>query len=153
MTSPEPATPAPSNREQIEFWNGTAAERWLREQELLDGALSPFGLAAMDRLAPLAGEQIVDVGCGSGQTLLQLAERVGSSGRVLGVDPSRPLLERARERTRQRGVAGKRFEVSVRVDQTHGEKFRGRNLNTYKTSHAHRPMGDSRRERRRVHAR
>lgn len=89
-----------SNREQIEFWNGSAAERWLREQELLDLALSPFGLAAMDRLALAAGESVLDVGCGSGQTLLQLAERVGTSGRVLGVDPSQPLLARARERTR-----------------------------------------------------
>lgn len=88
-----------SNREQIDFWNGAAADRWLREQELLDQALSPFGLAAIERLAPAPGESIVDVGCGSGQTLLQLAERVGSGGRVLGVDPSRPLLERARQRT------------------------------------------------------
>jgi SAM-dependent methyltransferase len=101
MASLQLTQPTPSNQEQIEFWNGTAAERWLREQELLDRALSPFGLAAMDRLAPVAGEHVVDVGCGSGQTLLQLAERVGSSGRVIGVDPSRPLLERAGERTRQ----------------------------------------------------
>ncbi|MEY2934899.1 MAG: hypothetical protein RL033_5648 [Pseudomonadota bacterium] len=90
-----------SNREQIEFWNGIAAERWLRGQELMDRALHPFGLAAIERLAPAAGEAIVDVGCGSGHTLLQLAERVGSTGRVLGVDPSRPLLARARERARQ----------------------------------------------------
>lgn len=89
----------PSNREQVEFWNGTAAQRWLRGQEAMDRALGPFGLAAIERLAAAAGEGIVDVGCGSGHTLLQLAERVGSTGRVLGVDPSRPLLERARERT------------------------------------------------------
>ena len=95
------SSPEPSNREQIEFWNGSAAERWLSEQELMDRALGPFGLAAIERLAVAPGESIVDVGCGSGHTLLQLAERVGSSGRVLGVDPSRPLLQRAGERTRQ----------------------------------------------------
>jgi SAM-dependent methyltransferase len=100
MSSIPSASSEPSNREQIEFWNGTAAERWVREQDGMDRALGPFGLAAMERLAPAAGEGIVDVGCGSGHTLLQLAERVGSGGRVLGVDPSRPLLERARERTR-----------------------------------------------------
>ncbi|MEY4544734.1 MAG: hypothetical protein RL685_929 [Pseudomonadota bacterium] len=95
------SSPEQSNREQIEFWNGSAAERWLSEQELMDRALGPFGLAAIERLAVAPGESIVDVGCGSGHTLLQLAERVGSSGRVLGVDPSRPLLQRAGERTRQ----------------------------------------------------
>jgi SAM-dependent methyltransferase len=88
-----------SNVEQIEFWNGTAGDRWVRNQERMDRALGPFGLAALDRLAPEAGESIIDIGCGGGTTLLQIAERVGASGRVLGVDVSRPLLGRARERT------------------------------------------------------
>ncbi len=88
-----------SNVEQIEFWNGTAGDRWVRNQERMDRALAPFGLAALDRLAPEAGESIIDIGCGGGTTLLQIAERVGASGRVLGVDVSRPLLGRARERT------------------------------------------------------
>lgn len=101
MASLQQTQPEPSNSAQIEFWNGLAAERWLQGQELLDRALDPFGLAAQERLAPVVGETIVDVGCGSGHTLLQLAERVGGVGRVLGVDPSRPLLARARERTAQ----------------------------------------------------
>jgi SAM-dependent methyltransferase len=88
-----------SNREQIEFWNGSAADRWVLHQERMDRALAPFGLAALDCLAPAAGEAILDVGCGAGGTLLQIAERVGASGRVVGLDVSRPLLERARERT------------------------------------------------------
>jgi SAM-dependent methyltransferase len=40
----------------------------------------------------------LDVGCGCGQTLLELAERVGPSGHVHGVDVSPPMLGRARER-------------------------------------------------------
>jgi SAM-dependent methyltransferase len=87
-----------TNLEQIEFWNGTAGDRWVRNQEKMDRALAAFGLAALDRLAPAPGESIIDVGCGGGTTLLQIAERVGASGRVLGVDVSRPLVTRARER-------------------------------------------------------
>jgi SAM-dependent methyltransferase len=52
----------------------------------------------MDDLCPEAGEVIVDLGCGAGQTVLQLAERVGSAGRVIGVDISPILLDVARER-------------------------------------------------------
>jgi SAM-dependent methyltransferase len=89
-----------SNLEQIDYWNSPAADRWVRHQEKLDGALDPFGLAALAALAPAAGDTVIDVGCGAGTTVLQLAERVGHSGRVIGVDPSRPLLARARERTR-----------------------------------------------------
>jgi SAM-dependent methyltransferase len=54
----------------------------------------------MDDLCPEAGEVIVDLGCGAGQTVLQLAERVGSAGRVIGIDISPILLDVARERAR-----------------------------------------------------
>ena len=39
---------------------------------------------------------MIDVGCGAGAVSRALAERVGSSGHVLGVDVSRPMLEQAR---------------------------------------------------------
>ncbi len=54
----------------------------------------------MDDLRPEVGEVIVDLGCGAGQTVLQLAERVGPTGRVIGVDISPILLDAARERAR-----------------------------------------------------
>ena len=44
-------------------------------------------------------EVILDIGCGTGQTLGQLALKVGPSGRVIGVDISARLLSVARSRT------------------------------------------------------
>lgn len=64
----------------------------------LDRQLSPLGLAAIDALDPRPGEWILDVGCGAGQTLLQLADRVGPSGRVVGIDREPKLLEVAAAR-------------------------------------------------------
>jgi SAM-dependent methyltransferase len=52
----------------------------------------------MDVLRSQVGDVIVDLGCGAGQTLLQLAERVGPAGRVIGVDISPLLLDVALER-------------------------------------------------------
>jgi SAM-dependent methyltransferase len=43
---------------------------------------------------------VLDVGCGCGATAIGLAARVGASGRVVGLDLSAPMLERARERAR-----------------------------------------------------
>jgi SAM-dependent methyltransferase len=73
-------------------------EAWARLQDQTDALIDPLGRIAIERLGVVAGEHILDVGCGCGQTLLQLAERAGPSGRVLGVDISPPMLERARER-------------------------------------------------------
>lgn len=92
-----PAAPALTPG-QVEYWNGVAGQRWAQHQASLDRALAAFGQAALERLAPRLGERILDVGCGAGETVLALAERVGPSGHIVGVDVSRPLLERARER-------------------------------------------------------
>src|SRR6187551_1385445 len=97
---------ASANLDQVEYWNGVAGERWAQNQVALDRALGPFGRAALDRLAPAPGERLLDVGCGSGGTLLELAARLGGTGEVLGADISRPLLEHARRRLAAAQVPG-----------------------------------------------
>ncbi|MBV9586244.1 MAG: methyltransferase domain-containing protein [Alphaproteobacteria bacterium] len=77
-----------------------AAEAWAEVREPLDRQLSPLGLRAIEALCPRAGEMIVDIGCGAGQTVLQLADRVGPEGHVIGVDIAPLLLDIARERAR-----------------------------------------------------
>ena len=78
----------------------TAYEKaWSDLYELIDLQLSPLGLRAMAGLDLQVGETVVDVGCGTGQTLAQLAKRVGPQGLVVGVDIARGLLEIARKRS------------------------------------------------------
>jgi ubiquinone/menaquinone biosynthesis C-methylase UbiE len=67
------------------------AEAWAEAYELIDLQLSPLGLRVIEALGLGSGDIVLDVGCGAGQTLLQLAERVGTEGRVIGVDVA-PLL-------------------------------------------------------------
>jgi SAM-dependent methyltransferase len=73
-------------------------------QDRTDALIDPLGRVAIERLGVAAGDRVLDVGCGCGQTLLQLAERVGPSGHVLGVDISPPMLARARERVAGRST-------------------------------------------------
>src|SRR5919202_367006 len=101
----ETPRPMTQNTEQIEYWNGTAADTWVAQQERLDRQLDPLGRAALRVLAPRPGEHVLDVGCGSGQTTLQLADAVGPDGRVVGVDVSSQLLAAARRRPRPANVA------------------------------------------------
>ena len=97
--------PEPANAAQIDYWNDAAGQTWSRHQARLDRQLEPLGVEAMRVLAPAAGERIVDVGCGCGQTTLALAARVTASGQVTGVDVSEPMLAVARARPLAEGKA------------------------------------------------
>ena len=53
---------------------------------------------AADRAALGPGDSALDVCCGTGDLALELADRVGSEGRVIGCDFSEPMLDLAREK-------------------------------------------------------
>ena len=86
------------NAEQIQYWNETSGPKWVELEARLDEQIAPLGLAAIEAAGVRPGERVLDVGCGCGQTSLQLAERVGPSGSVTGVDITTVMLERARAR-------------------------------------------------------
>src|SRR4051812_39588056 len=79
--------------EQIRFWNEVSPPRWLAMRAQLSRALEPFGRIAMDALAERPGTLALDVGCGFGETTVELARRCGAA---LGVDISEPFLAVAR---------------------------------------------------------
>ncbi|ADP71853.1 Methyltransferase type 11 [Rhodomicrobium vannielii ATCC 17100] len=79
-------------------WNGRKGEIWVVNHERIDRMLAPLGRAALDKAAPKPGESVLDVGCGAGTTTFLLADKVGASGSVLGVDISEPMLSFARKR-------------------------------------------------------
>jgi SAM-dependent methyltransferase len=56
------------------------------------------------------GENILDIGCGCGETSIDLGHRVAPYGRVLGIDISGPMLERARYSVGVLGLANVSFE-------------------------------------------
>ncbi len=102
-----PSTAA--NAAQIDYWNTVVGRTWAQFQEQLDRQIAPLGLEALRGLAPLVGERVLDIGCGCGQTTLDLAARVGSAGHVTGVDISEPMLQVARGREMPRDAAQVEF--------------------------------------------
>jgi SAM-dependent methyltransferase len=86
-------------------WQELAGQRWAELQERTDAQLDPLGRAAIELVAPQRGERVLDVGCGAGQSTLELSELVGSTGSVIGLDISEPLLARAGQRVNAGGHA------------------------------------------------
>src|SRR3989442_1124186 len=87
---------AADNSEQIAEWNGALGQRWVAKQRDIDRIVMPFGDAALKAAAPQPGERVIDIGCGCGDTSIEIARLVGAGGSVLGVDVSQPMLEVAR---------------------------------------------------------
>ncbi len=54
-----------------------------------------WGIRVLDRLAPRAGERILDIGCGTGRLTSEITQRAGGA-KVAGTDRSRAMLVQAR---------------------------------------------------------
>jgi len=62
-----------------------------------------FGRRSVDRAQLRRGDRVLDVGCGSGSSVLPAAQDVGPSGRVVGVDVSDGLLALCRAKVEHAG--------------------------------------------------
>jgi SAM-dependent methyltransferase len=93
-----------ANAAQRRYWNTVAGPRWVaapgfrerRNRESLELLLA--------RLALTGGENVLEIGCGTGALTLPLAAAVGGAGRVVAVDISEPMLGLARQRVAERGL-------------------------------------------------
>jgi SAM-dependent methyltransferase len=95
--------PSPADA-QAAYWNSPAARAWAEQHERQDRALASLATVALDLAAPQPGEHVLDIGCGSGTTVLELAARVVPRGYVLGADIAEHSVARARERIAAAGL-------------------------------------------------
>jgi len=91
------------NAAQIEFWNSAASRAWADQYERMDRAVADLTKALLDMATPQLGDHVLDIGCGSGTTVLKPAARVGPGGHVLGADISNQSVARAHQRIADAG--------------------------------------------------
>ena len=96
------------NAQQAAFWEELAPS-WLEGEQHSEKVAGRFGRLAMDRLALTPGQRVLDVGCGSGLTTRELAQRLGPSGEATGADISPAMVAAAERRTTDDGVTNARF--------------------------------------------
>ncbi len=79
-------------------------------EALPDGANLGLGCGApINFLALQEGEQVVDLGSGAGVDAFLAARHVGATGRVIGVDMTPAMLEKARANARRHGIDNVEF--------------------------------------------
>lgn len=69
-----------------------------------------FGQRTIDRLNLQSGDRVLDVCCGTGASAIPAAEKVGTTGSVLGVDLAEGLLELGRKKAQQKGLGNIEFQ-------------------------------------------
>ncbi len=112
MTDPVPQI---VNVDQAAAWNGAQSVSWLDREDQHANAARAHRERLLAAAAVQPGEQVLDVGCGTGKTTLAAARAAGAAGAVgaaLGIDISAPMLERAREHAAAEGLANATFRVA-----------------------------------------
>jgi SAM-dependent methyltransferase len=96
------------NTEQAEFW-ASMAPTWVEMDDQLERTAGTPGRMAMDCLDLRPGQRVVDLGCGTGPTTVELSSRVGPDGSIVGLDIAEGMLDRARGRAAASGVTNVTF--------------------------------------------
>jgi len=95
MTDSNSVTGDDPNAEAIEAWNTVLFEKFVRFRPLVTAGLGVHGRAALDCLDPAPGSRVLDLGCGFGDTTIEIGARVGPNGRAVGNDAAARFIEHA----------------------------------------------------------
>ena len=98
-----------ANTEFVDFWNEILVPKFTKYRHVLVGGLNHHSAKIFPSLQVHEGDRAVDVGCGFGDTAIELAKRVGSTGSVLGIDCCDAFLEIARGDAAAAGVDNVEF--------------------------------------------
>lgn len=97
------------NTEATEAWNGVLFDRWRDYRDVFVTALEVLSDDALTSDPPNPGDRAIDLGCGFGETTLQLAGLVGPDGSAVGVDVADRFIDQARGEATEAGVDNAEF--------------------------------------------
>ncbi|WP_022727686.1 class I SAM-dependent methyltransferase [Fodinicurvata sediminis] len=95
--------------EYVDFWNEFLVPKFVRWRHILVDGLTHHSERVFPKLPVREGDHVVDVGCGFGDTAIELARRVGPKGSVLGIDCCEGFLAFGREDARKAQVENVSF--------------------------------------------
>lgn len=101
--------PTTHDSEFVQFWNEVLAPKFIRFRHILVDGLTQHSEAIFPTLPVREGDRVLDVGCGFGDTAIRLADMVGPTGEVVGIDCCDAFLNDARRDAEASGLTNLRF--------------------------------------------
>jgi ubiquinone/menaquinone biosynthesis C-methylase UbiE len=100
---------AQDTNEFVDFWREILVPKFVRYRHVLVGGLSHHSERIMPSLEVRKGDRAIDVGCGFGDTAIQIAQIVGPEGYVVGMDCCDGFLEFGRKDAEAAGIKNIEF--------------------------------------------
>jgi SAM-dependent methyltransferase len=89
-----------ANAEATEAWDGPLFDRFVEFRHIVINGLANHGEKALALYPPPPGSNVLDVGCGFGDTTERIAGMVGADGHAHGVDIAPRFIQAATEEVR-----------------------------------------------------
>ena len=98
-----------SNDDFISCWNEILVPKWNRFRHLLSGNGAVHSSMAYEYFGIEPGDKVLDIGCGYGETCLEMGKMVGPGGEVLGLDCTETFLDIANRERDEAGLDNVKF--------------------------------------------
>lgn len=99
------------NEDFVSCWNEILVPKWNRFRHLLSGNGKIHSDIAYREFGLKAGDKVLDIGCGYGETCLEIGSQVTEAGEVLGLDCTEAFVQIANRERDQTGAGNVRFEL------------------------------------------
>lgn len=105
----------------VEAWNTVLFEKFSRFKHLIVAGLSGHSDELLSRRLFRAGNRVLDIGCGFGDSTLKIASEVGPTGQAVGVDCAENFIRAGEQEAKAAGIRNASFfTADVQMDDLHG---------------------------------
>ena len=98
-----------TNDDFISCWNEILVPKWNTFRHLLSGNGAVHSEMAYDHFEIKPGDKVLDIGCGYGETCIEIGNIVGPEGEVLGLDCTQAFLDIANKERDASGLTNVKF--------------------------------------------